>query len=1120
MYAWEKPFAAIVKGIRTAEMQNIRFATYVRAVYLSFVVFTSRTVLFLTLLAFVMMGNSLRPEITFSLATYFEVLQFSFAFFFPQALILAGESMVSIGRLENFLLLDEQQDERSSLTQAHRNGGLKFKKKKDAKQTVEVISMTNGCQNAVSNNVEESVGVSVILERASANWVPQQLPPTLCNVSMEVCSGELCALVGPVGSGKSSILHLILKELKLGSGRLKIQSKPIEDTQQNQQGYVVGIPNLRISYASQEAWLFCGTVRDNILFGQPYNRERYVAVTRACALTTDFQQLPHGDMSHVGDSGASLSGGQKARVNLARAVYRQADIYLLDDPLSAVDARVAKHLFEKCIQKYLGGKTRILVTHQLQFVKQADTIVVLDRGSVRMQGSYQQLSNSNKNFTEMIDDIQTTTEARKQSEIIDSSSKRPSIEKGFGRRSILARASVTSKASSILSYDYEGNEGSPDFEAEIVAIGRIPGNVYKEYFRSGGNYFKLAMLVLGFLVSQGVTSGTDYWISYWTNLETARTTMANGSYELNRQYSYMFNDTFLSSMFPLDKYGLLTTDSAIYVYAFCIVSVILAVVGRNIFFMAVCSTASSELHNSMFSNTLQSMMSFFHRNPAGRILNRFSKDVGAMDETLPRVMLEAIQIFLVISGVLVMVVIVNNWMLIPLAVLAIVFYYLRLLYLRTAQSIKRLESVAKSPVFSHINATLQGLMTIRASGPNITETLSKQFDHLQDVHTGAWHMTIVIPIAFGLFLDIIACSFIACICFSFILLDTGNTLGGNVGLALSQAWIIVGTLQHGVKQSSEMVAQMTSVERILQYTKLPTEGEWHSDNPPPQDWPVEGRVSLRNVSLSYDKNEPPVLKNLNVTIEPGWKVGVVGRTGAGKSSLISALFRLFAEGLEGEIKIDGIDTSTLGLHELRSQISIIPQQPFLFSESLRYNLDPFNSYDDMALWSSLRQVKLNDLILDQMVAYSGSNLSIGQRQLICLARAILRNNRILILDEATANIDSYTDALIQKTIRTRFADCTVITIAHRLHTVIDSDRIIIMDAGRIVEFGSPHELLRDNPKGIFSQMVDNTGVTMAQSLREQAEIAFMKNTAQIRIALTRQCSNETDSTDIIAQSSL
>ena len=1121
MYAWEKPFAAIVKGIRAAEMQNIRFATFVRAIYLSFVVFTSRTVLFLTLLAFVLMGNSLRPDITFTLATYFEVLQFSFAFFFPQALILAGESMVSIGRLENFLLLDEWQDEGSSPTQAHHNGFLKFKKKKkkDAKQTVEVISMTNGCQNAVSNNAKESVGVSVILEGASANWVPQQLPPTLCNVSMEVRSGELCALVGPVGSGKSSILQLILKELRLGSGRLKIQSKPIEDTQQNQQGYIVGVPNLRISYASQEAWLFSGTVRDNILFGQPYNRERYVAVTRACALTTDFQQLPHGDMSHVGDNGASLSGGQKARVNLARAVYRHADIYLLDDPLSAVDARVAKHLFEKCIQKYLGGTTRILVTHQLQFVKQADTIVVLDRGSVTMQGSYQQLSNSNKNFTEMIDDIQTTTEAKKQSVIIDSSSKRPSIDKGVGR-SILARASVTSMASSVVSYDYDGNEGSPDSEAEIIASGRIPGKVYKEYFRSGGNHFTLTMLVLAFIVSQAVTSGTDYWMSYWTNLETVRRTMVNGSYELNRQYSYMFNDTFLSSMFPLDKYGLLPTDCAIYVYAFCIVSVILTVMGRNIFFMSVCSTASRELHNSMFSNTLRSMMSFFHRNPAGRILNRFSKDVGAMDEILPRVMLEAIQIFLVISGVLVMVVIVNHWMLIPLAVLAVLFYYLRLLYLRTAQNIKRLESVAKSPVFSHINATLKGLMTIRASGPNIRETLSKQFDHLQDVHTGAWHMAIVIPIAFGLLLDIIACLFIACICFSFILLDTGNTLGGNVGLALSQAWIIIGTLQHGVKQSSEMVAQMTSVERIQQYTKLPMEGEWHSDNPPPQNWPAEGRVSLRNVNLSYDKNEPPVLKNLNVTIEPGWKVGVVGRTGAGKSSLISALFRLFAEGMDGEIKIDGIDTSTLGLHELRSQIAIIPQQPFLFSESLRYNLDPFNSYDDMALWSSLRQVELNNLILDHTVAHGGNNLSIGQRQLICLARAILRNNRILMLDEATANIDSYTDALIQKTIRTRFSGCTVITIAHRLHTVIDSDRIIIMDAGRIVEFGCPHELLRDKPNGIFSQMVDNTGVTMAQSLREQAEIACVKNTAQRSITLTRQSSNETVSADIIAQSSL
>ncbi|XP_043261450.1 uncharacterized protein LOC122402590 [Colletes gigas] len=1122
MYVWEKPFATILANIRASEIAKIRIWSYVRATYLSFVVFANRAVLFFTLLSYVSMGNKLKPDTTFMLATYYEMLQLVIAYFCPQAFIVSAEVMVSLRRIQQFLLLEEQSEKEWPPVPAHANGSLIFKKRKKEKEMekVEAIKMTNGWSNTAPKENEQSAPVSVELERVSANWIPKQLPPTLCHVSMHIRSGELCTLVGTVGSGKSSILYLLLKELTVGAGRLTLRSNISENVRSNNQGYVADNPNLKISYASQEPWLFSGTVRENILFGQPFNRDRYVAVTKACALTKDFQQLPYGDMSNVGESGSSLSGGQKARVNLARAVYKQADIYLLDDPLSAVDARVAKHLFDKCIQEFLQGKTRILVTHQLQFVKQADMIVVLDRGYVKMQGSYDELSNSNSDFADLIDLIKMTTEARKQSEIIDSSNDQLFADRRLSRKSCRGRLSIRSNASSMASYNYEDSTSLRDGEEETIATGSL-SKLYTEYFHHGGSYFALFALVLVFIVSQAATSGNDYWVSYWTNLEVVRRSVTNGSQTLIYQNSYMFNNTFLSSIVSFDKYGLLTTSNAIYIYAFCMLSCIMTVFARNIFFMKVCTIANQNLHNKMFSNVLQTTLSFFHSNPSGRILNRFSKDVGAMDEQLPRAILEAVQIFLVIIGVLIMVMIMNHWMIIPLAILGILFYFMGLLYLRTAQSIKRLEGVAKSPVFSHINATLSGLTTIRTSGPEIAKLLQKQFDVLQNVHTGAWYMTIVTHVTFGLYLDIIACFFVACICFSFILLDTGDTLGGYVGLAISQSLIIIGTLQYGVRQSGEMVSQITSVERIMQYTRLPSEGSWESDNPPPSDWPEHGRVSLKNVSMKYETDEPPVLKNLNVTIEAGWKVGVVGRTGAGKSSLISAFFRLFNEGLEGEISIDGTNTSTLGLHELRSRISIIPQQPFLFSESLRYNLDPLNSYNDMLLWDSLHQVELNDLVLDQKVMYSGSNLSIGQRQLICLARAILRNNRILVLDEATANIDSHTDALIQRTIRTRFANCTVITIAHRLNTIIDSDRIIVMDAGRVMEFGCPYTLLRDRPKGIFSQMVENTGVTMAQTLYEQAEKAFSaKNTEQRSLDLTRQCSIETDTTDIIVQSSL
>ncbi|CAL7941694.1 unnamed protein product [Xylocopa violacea] len=1108
MYAWEEPFDRIVASIRANEITKIRHSIYIRGVYLAFVVFTTRVVLFITLSSYVLLGNIPRADLTFMLSSYFEVLQLTSTLLFPQALMLTGETLVSIKRLEELLLLQEQPRKIITSAEMHQNGQLKFKKKKQQEESIESIGMKKAKENSKLNDPEERPPVSITLKRVSANWTADQLPPTLCNVSMKVQGGELCLLVGPVGSGKSSILQLLLNELPLGAGNLSLYYNTCQGIGQDK---VVDTSNFQISYASQEAWLFSGTIRENILFGQPYDKDRYMAVTKACALIKDFQQFPYGDMSNVGESGSALSGGQRARINLARAVYRQADIYLFDDPLSAVDARVAKHLFNKCIKVYLRGKTRIVATHQLQFVKQADNIA----GSIKMQGSYEELSKSHEDFLDMINRIKSSVDVNKQNE------KTEAIENSFldSTSTRKSRVSTASNTSSVNSYNYENQELAPE-NNETTALGSFSHKVYTEYFRFGGSCFVLTALVAAFVISQAATTGNDYWVSYWINLEIIRKSVQNGTYPFNPQYySYVLNGTYLSNVFNLDKYGLMTIDNALYVYTFCIVCCVMTVFAKNIFFMKVCLDASENLHKSMFSNVLRAVMTFFHHNNSGRILNRFSKDVGAMDEILPRVTLETIQIILVIIGILLMVVIVNNWMLIPLVVLSIFFFFGRIWFLKTTQSVKRLEGATKSPIFSHVNATLNGLATIRSSGSDIMELLQKQFDDLQDVHTGTWYMTIVIPVAFGLYLDILVVIFITCVCFSFILMNTGDTLAGNVGLAISQSLIMIGTLQYGVKQSGEMVANMTSVERILQYTNLPKESSWTSNNPPPADWPQNGQVTLKNVSMRYDKDEPPVLKNLNVTIEAGWKVGVVGRTGAGKSSLISALFRLFAEGLEGEIKIDDRDTSTLGLHELRSQISIIPQLPFLFSQTLRYNLDPFNTYDDKLLWDSLRQVELNDLTLDQKVAYSGSNLSNGERQLICLARAILRNNRILILDEATANIDPHTDNLIQRTIRTIFANCTVITIAHRLNTIIDSDRVIVMDTGNIVEFGCPYELLRDKPQGVFSQMVNNTGASMSQSLRDQAEMACMKNTRQISLNFSQR-SSTSEEANVMTQSSL
>ncbi|XP_073368124.1 LOW QUALITY PROTEIN: multidrug resistance-associated protein 4 [Mycetomoellerius zeteki] len=1109
MYAWEKPFSKIVSVTRELEIKKIKFSSYVRAAYLAIIVFTERLTLYFTLITFVLMGNDLTADVTYEMSTYFNMLQLTAALYFPHALIMLGESMVSLNRLEDFLLMDEVNMGRSEKTSQIQ---FKSQKSNEAENEIDRYISRNGSIGLSELQGLPDLPVYVKLQRVSANWISGQLPPTLCNISLTIKPGQLCAMVGAVGSGKSSVLHLLLKELNPGAGSVTLSQDPSKNNFQGNlsNGYFTSNPNLRISYASQEPWLFGGTVRDNILFGQPYDKARYMQVASVCALTQDFQQFPQGDMTLVGDRGVSLSGGQKARVNLARTVYRQADVYLLDDPLSAVDTRVARHLYGKCITEYLHGKTRILVTHQLQFLKRADHIVVLDRGFVKMQGSYNEIVKSNKNFIGMMDNL--NHEAQKKEEEMRRTSE-------MSRRiTITRRISKLSIASSIIHSDIDDSdyvENSP--EAEMTAHGQISGRVYKEYLHHGGNYFMLVTLLLLFIISQIVTTGNDYWLSYWTTLENVRR-IGNTS---DTQFANMYHNSFLGSIFTLNPDGLLSSLDAIYIYTFCIIACTVTTLLRSFIFMKVCMNSSCNFHNAMFSNLLQARMSFFHTNPSGRILNRFSKDMGIMDEWLPKVMLEALQGSCVVFGIMILEAIIIQWMLIFIAIVIVLFFFMTKFYLKTAQNVKRLEGVTKSPMFSHVNATLNGLPTIRSSGVGIEKMMRKQFDMLQDRHSGTWYLFLTCASAFGVFTDLIICLFLACLCFSLILInENGSITDSQVGLAISQSLILIGCLQYCIKQSTETMSLMTSVERIFQYTNLPKEESITSNNPPPPTWPSQGQLILKNVNMKYHKDDPPVLKNLNVSIEPGWKVGVVGRTGAGKSSLISALFRLFNEDLEGEIKIDGRDTSMVGLSELRCKISIIPQEPVLFSESLRYNLDPFNQYDDMKLWEVLRQVELSDVALDHDIFSGGHNFSVGQRQLICLARAILRNNRLLVLDEATANIDSHTDALIQDTIRSRFKECTVITIAHRLNTIIDSDRIIVMENGSIVEFGCPYGLLHDKPDGYFSQMVEKTGNQMAESLLEQAKKACEKNNDHRELNLSAQnIANESDTT-ITEQSAL
>ncbi|KOC59210.1 Multidrug resistance-associated protein 4 [Habropoda laboriosa] len=822
MYTWEKPFEKLVSLVRSHEIDVLTLTSYLRGFTLATFVFTERTTLYFTIMAYVLLGNSISADKVFSMAQYFNILQLTMAILYPMAVSAVAEASVSIKRLQ--------------------------------------------------------------VRQITAN---------------------LLFLIN------SSFLQLILRELQQSHGEIRV--------------------NGSVSYASQEAWLFSGTVRNNILFGQPYDKKKYNEVVRVCALTKDFQQFNYGDKTLVGDRGASLSGGQRARINLARAVYRNADIYLLDDPLSAVDTHVGKHLFNECIKHYLQNKTRILVTHQVQHLKSCDYIIVLNNGAIECDGTFAELQNKHTNFLSMLSVEENKGDAE-VTEVDENSTPDISINSGNSK---------------------DDDEAEPEETEELMAKGNISKSLYWKYFRAGGSMLMILTFICSLILGQTGSSGSDYWVAYCIN-------------GISTDTSYLDRDT------------------ALWIYgAFIIASIVLTSI-RNLVFYKICMNASKNLHNLMFSCLLQAPMLFFDTHPSGRILNRFSKDVGAVDEILPRTMIESIQIFAVMIGILTQVLVINWWTVFPMLVMGFLYWQIRNIYLKTAQDMKRFEGITKSPVFSHVTSSLLGLTTIRSAGAQ--DMVRKEFDIHQDLHTSSYYLTIATSTAFGFALDVVSIGFIAFIAYSFIIFDDG----------------------------------------------------------------------------------------------------IVGRTGAGKTSLISALFRL--ANLEGAIHIDNFDTKQIGLHDLRKKISIIPQEPVLFSATLRDNLDPFHNFDDATLWAALDDVELKTSIssLDYVVEQGGANFSVGQRQLLCLARAILRNNKILLLDEATANVDPTTDFLIQKTIRQKFTNCTVLTIAHRLNTIMDSDKVLVMDHGQVLEFDHPYVLLK-NEQGHFTSMVKETGKLMSEQLKKVAE---------------------------------
>ncbi|KAL1117649.1 hypothetical protein AAG570_003964 [Ranatra chinensis] len=792
--------------------------------------------------------------------------------------------------------------------------------------------------------------------------------------------------MGPVGSGKSSLLAAILAELEKSSGSVACSHFD--------QGF---------GYVSQTPWLQRGTIRENILFGEPLDTERYRSVVEACDLMPDLNKLPRHDHTFVGEGGSTLSGGQKARICLARAVYQNNLVYLLDDILSSVDPHVANHIFTRCISGILKEKTRIVCTHQHKFAAQADIVILLQNGKIEKQGPPSEVL---PDYSELI--------AKSEGTNLESST-------DFLEPETDILEAIDNNAS-------EEEERSVDNYRSLILylyffLGSVEVQVYTLYFVSIGlclMFFIFSSIVL-MQVSRNLV---DWWLAFWVSNEHSNgtiptfgsefTMISGASYYMN---VYIFLGI-LNSVFTLLRAFLFAYGGVI---------------------------GAKRIHKTLLDSVVMAKVAFFDSSPLGRILNRFSSDMYTIDDTLPFILNILLAQLFGLLGLLVMTLYGLPWLCLILVPIVPVYFWLQNHYRLTSRELKRLSSVTLSPVYNHFNETIQGLSTIRAfkstsrfNHDNVCFLEANQKTQLSSSAASQW---------LGIWLQLIGVVMISGIGMLAILqhhLDIANP--GLIGLAISYALSLTGSLGGVVNAFTETEREMVAVERVRQYYSDreggPEREYFKYTMSPPFGWPSQGVVSFNNVYVKYRNHLPYALHNVTFSTRPSEKVGIVGRTGAGKSSLISAIFRL-VEISEGSIVIDAVNVKLIYLHELRSRLCVIPQDPFLFEGTARANLDPHGRHQDVDLWDALRKTHLVDVIsllggLDAVL--KRDSISVGQRQLLCLARAVLHSASVICIDEATANVDVETDRLIQETVRTCFRRSTVLTIAHRVRTVLDSDR--------------------------------------------------------------------------------
>ncbi|XP_078398933.1 ATP-binding cassette sub-family C member 10 isoform X1 [Cetorhinus maximus] len=1007
-YTWEKHFIDKVTNYREKELGRLRIIKYLDAVCVYMWAALPVMISILIFVTYALLGHQLTAAKVFTALALVGMLIQPLNNF-PWVLNAILQAKVSMDRIHRFLQLSDQD-----------------------LSTYYMAREPNDPDSAVE------------LHDASFSWIPRETSGDpgnnqnvtmhdgsleLLNLNLMMKQGQLIGVVGKVGCGKSSLLAAILGELNRRDGEVYVSTQ--------KEGFGLAV---------QEPWIQFTTVRENILFGSKYHAKYYQEAIEACALSEDLNVLPNGDQTEVGESGVTLSGGQKARVALARAVYMKKELYLLDDPLAAVDKDVANHLLEKCILGILKDKTVILCTHRTEFLDKADMVVLLENGKIVKAGTPD----------EILPMVETYPNTKKKS----SKKKAAAVAKSPQEEEEEEKDKPVEQDLSVV------NVGSE----EGKKVGVVALKVYKSYWLSVGKWLAFSVLVSLFLM-QASRNLSDWWLSYWVSQEGHKNYTGQSIHHTSlyrRQLMHFIRSLSKGKISPQIKYYL-TVYGCI-----AVVNTVFTAARAFLFaYGAIC--AAVIIHNRLLLQVLKATIMFFDITPIGRIVNRFSSDLYCVDDTLPFIL----NIFLAstygLFGTILMISYSLPWILLILVPLVILYFYMQRYYRFTSRELKRLTAITLSPIYTQFSETLTGLTTIRAF--RAVHRFEEENNRRLELNQRCLYMGNTAMQWLDIRLQMIGVTVVTSIAVIAVIehgLKRGNP--GLVGLAMSYALSITNLLSGVVASFTQTEMQMVSVERLDEYTtEIPIEPQ-EGIIEIPSSWPQHGMIDIKDAVLAYREGLPNVLDGINLKINAGEKVGIVGRTGSGKSTLFLALFRM-VELNEGQIFIDNIDTKRVSLLDLRSKLAIIPQDPFLFTGTVRENLDPLNRHTEMELQTVLRECHLLEATqrmggLDAKIGDRGKNLSIGQRQLICLARALLSQAKILCIDEATASVDQKTDQLLQEKIREQFANKTVLTIAHRLSTIMDSNRVLVLDSGKVKEFDSPTVLSKNQDSFFYGIIHD------------------------------------------------